>query len=376
MKKGAFLNFMWIESNFNAENGVGKKILSQVKVLDSFTGGCDFINVPDKQCNPFFMIFNYMFNGFIYLYNLKSYHFENYDYIYVRRPIIVLPKILYFFKSYKKRKPTGIILYEIPTYPYDFEHKSLKGKILLIFDKLYRKNLYKYIDRIVTFTDDKEIWKIPTIKIINGIDCSKILPIKRNREFNDKEIHIIALAQFKIWHGIDRFLIGLANYYKNQQDVRIILHLVGEGTEYTNLVRLVNKLALYDYVIFHKSLFGDSLRNIFNVCDIALCSLGCHRQKIFYSSELKSREYLAYGIPFISSVKIDIVDDGFKFCKYVPADDSAIDINDVVNFCKSIYSNNNRQEIVSEIRKIAEEKCDMKTTMKPIVDFINGTNFV
>lgn len=73
------------------------------------------------------------------------------------------------------------IILEIPTYPYDGEkinHTGIKKKKYWI-EKKYRKSLYKYVDRVVTFSEDDEIFGIKTIKISNGIDLETISLIKK-----------------------------------------------------------------------------------------------------------------------------------------------------------------------------------------------------
>lgn len=60
-------------------------------------------------------------------------------------------------------------MYEIPTYPYDMEHKGISSIFVLFIDKIYRKKLHKYVDRIVTLTDDEKIFNCKTLKITNWI---------------------------------------------------------------------------------------------------------------------------------------------------------------------------------------------------------------
>lgn len=373
MAVGCFLFFHFLGSDLGPDNGVGKKVRAQVKTLNLYNNKCDLLEVSEPATSNFKFLLRYMFNGFISFYDIRNFDFSKYDYLYVRRPILLLPKHISFFRKYKKIKPNGKILYEIPTYPYDSEHKTPKGKFLLILDRIYRNKLYSVVDRIVTLSDDDVIFNTPTIKIKNGTDCSSILPIDSTRKFTLDVVHVIAVAQFGFWHGYDRFIKGLADFYKNKdRNAKVVFHLVGTGAVLSEYKELVNKYSLEDFVIFHGALYGERLRDIFNICDLAVCSLGGHLKNMFLSSELKSREYLSVGIPVLASTKIDIIERDWKYCMYIEENDNPVNIQDMLVFCSGIYKDKTRQEVVHEIRAFAEEKCDMKVTMKPIVDFINS----
>lgn len=71
------------------------------------------------------------------------------------------------------------IALEIPTYPYDaeFAQSPAVRKLKLRIDRMFRCRMARYVDRIVTFSDDTEIFGRPTIRISNGIDFGSI-PLK------------------------------------------------------------------------------------------------------------------------------------------------------------------------------------------------------
>jgi hypothetical protein len=78
-------------------------------------------------------------------------------------------------------------------------------------------------------------------------------------------------------------------------------------------------------------------------------------------------------MPIISSTKIDVIPPNFKYCLYVPEDESAINIERVVAFYTSLLTEQSVPEITSEIRRFAEENCDMAKTMLPVIEYI-GSN--
>lgn len=74
------------------------------------------------------------------------------------------------------------------------------------------------------------------------------------------------------------------------------------------------------------------------------------------ASTLKAREYAAKGLPFITSLKLDIFENE-KFVLHVPADESNIDVNEIVAFYDELYLNKDAQELARNIREKAKSIC-------------------
>ena len=119
--------------------------------------------------------------------------------------------------------------------------------------------------------------------------------------------------------------------------------------------------------MFYGKCHGDKLTQIFNTADIAISSLGNHRKKLFLSSELKSREYLARALPIVSSTKIDIIPNGFKYCLYVPENESDVDIQVLINFYCDLGNDYEKTKV--EIRKFAESYCSMEYGMRSVIEY-------
>ena len=94
------------------------------------------------------------------------------------------------------------IALEIPTYPYDaeFAQSPAVRKLKLRIDRMFRCRMARYIDRIVTFSDDTEIFGRPTIRISNGIDFRSI-PLKTQVHGDHHNLRLLAVANIHFWHG-------------------------------------------------------------------------------------------------------------------------------------------------------------------------------
>lgn len=280
--------------------------------------------------------------------------------------------MLAFFANIKKSNPKCKIVLEIPTYPYDMEYLgNIKEWLLWFKDICFRRYIHKYIDRVATLTDDKEIFNIPTLTFRNGIDCSGIRIKKVQEKCCSHVIHCIAVANISWWHGYDRFIEGLHVYYRNGGKRKIVFHLVGDGGELVNLKKMVRRYNLEDYVIFYGRQIGKSLDEIYDKCGIAVASLGGYRKGLSVSATLKSREYMAKGIPFVSAEKILDIDDKIadKYYLKVSNDSSPIDIKDLVNYYDNFYENESPADVIYRLRKYAEENYAISKSMSEVIKY-------
>ena len=269
--------------------------------------------------------------------------------------------VIKLFK-YLKKNGTRIIV-EFPTYPYEDECKdNLFDYGSLLIDRVFRTSLYKCADYAASYGDiPTEIFGIRTIPIQNGVDSDSINMIHPLEHGN--VINLIGVASLSKWHGYDRVLMGLNNYYSNGGQRTIHFNIVGEGSVLPEYKKFVADNELNDVVTFHGFKSGQELDDIYDLSDIAIGSLGSHRVGVYgVLSTLKSREYAVRGIPFITSNEIDILPSSENsFILVVSEDDSAVDINSVIDF----FDRN--QESPAQIRKIGIEKGSIFTTMKPVI---------
>lgn len=306
---------------------------------------------------------------------VSMYNYRNLDKIeknsicFIRYNGIDLNGILYLRKL---RKKNVRIYIEIPTYPYDNE---MKKKKLFYKDKIMRNFLYRYVDKVFTYSNDKYIFRIPCINISNFVDCNKILP--RANKSNNNEVNIIAVATLAFWHGYDRAIKGLHNYYLNTNNKVIVkLHFVGDGPILDDYKKMVKEYHLEKYVVFYGAKKGVELSNIYDICDIALDSLGRHRSGIFYNSSLKGKEYMAKGLPIISGVatELDSIDNYLYYLR-VPADDSPLDINEICLFYEKVYGNQSKKEVIKSISSKAKEMFNIDIAMQPIIEELKSIDF-
>lgn len=300
---------------------------------------------------------------------------EGIQFIYARCFMNANPFLVRFFKKIRKAGIHAVT--EIPTYPYDQELRTFywMQRMELKVDQLFRNGLYKYMDAMVTFSDAKEIFGQRTINISNGVDFDSI-PIHevKSQESgvgSDKSaLHLIGVAEIHPWHAFDRVVAGIGEYYRRYRSEcmecrDVYFHIVGgvhphHMKQYFN--PLIEKYHLHDKIIFHGTLFGKELDEVFNQCQFAIGSLGRHRSGITVIKTLKNREYATRGIPFIYSEQ----DSDFDHQPYIvkaPADETPIDIQQIIDFMADF------KMAPEDIRKTVEP-LQWKYQMKKVVDAV------
>ena len=369
MRKVLFLIF----HGFDPNNGISKKISYQVNALKKGGNEVHLCYMDETETKKRIIdecvIADYG-NGFLSKilkridFSAISHYVKNnhIDIVYIRSNHNANPFTINMVKQMKKSGANVVM--EIPTYPYDSEYEAQGMSKQIFQDKLFRRCLAKQLDAIVTFSDYEQIFGQRTIRISNGIDFDSV---KMKSTINDtsKELNLIGVAEIHEWHGFDRLVRGLAEYYSKPQNYIVRFHVVGYffSTEIENeFKKIVIDNHMEDYVILYGKKHGEELDSLFDKCDFGIGSLGRHRVGIDKIKTLKNREYAARGIPFIYSE----TDSDFDTKPYVlkaPADETAIDINKIIEFYNNISMS--PQEIRDSIMDLSWEN-QMKTVLNNI----------
>ena len=265
---------------------------------------------------------------------------ESIEFVYARCFQNANPWLIHFFKKLRKAGIRSVT--EIPTYPYDqeFKHFGWKERLGLKIDQSFRNKLYQQMDALVTFSDANRIFGQRTIRISNGVDFDSI-PLHQPSPITSKlsAIHLIGVAEVHPWHGFDRVMAGIGEYYSQPptssgQRPDVFFHVVGGVHPHrmaADFTPIIEKYGIQDKIVFHGQLFGEELTRVFNQCQFAIGSLGRHRSGITIIKTLKNREYATRGIPFIYSEQ-DPDFDNQPYILKAPADESPIDVQCILDF--------------------------------------------
>ena len=359
----------------NQSDGVAKKILSQIKCFQDVDIDMEIVDANHMPISKYFSwrkkmakVFSTAYTtGCLYDYLIDKIDLKKIQFVYVRKGYCDMKQIR-SLKKIKKINPVIQILMEIPTFPYDQEFGGRRKILAIPRDKKARMYLHKYVDKIVTYSNDKKIFGMPTLRISNGIDYERIS--LKSSSCNHEGIHLIAVAFLDYWHGYDRLLLGMA---KEQELVRkngLVFHLVGDGRALASYKQIVKENKLEKHVMFHGRLYGEKLDAVYDECDIGIDTLGRHRVGISYNSTLKGKEYCAKGLPIISGVTTELDSMNCTYYYRVPANDDPISIKEIIQFYHRIYDGKDPKLIAKSIREESKKYFDFPNTFAPIVEYI------
>ena len=285
---------------------------------------------------------------------------ENIHFVYIRSYHNANPFTINMVKRMKKKGAKVVM--EIPTFPYDQEYITWPMKFKRLTDRCFRHRLASFLNGIVTFSNAKNIFGERTIRISNGIDFDAI-PMKKQMNDTTHELHLIGVAEVHYWHGFDRLIRGLAEYYCTNPDYKVYFHIVGPLSgerEKQEILPVIRDNKLESYVILHGPQHDQQLDAMFEQADFAIGSLGRHRSGITHIKTLKNREYAARGLAFTYS-EIDEDFDKMPYIWKAPPDESPINIQQLISFQKSLTMT--PQNIRESIRPLS-----WTAQMKKVID--------
>lgn len=235
----------------------------------------------------------------------------------------------------KQAKKQGVMnICEVPTYLVNIPEKPLSfaRKVFGAYSNYWEKQIADEIDYYLLCGDPApELYRgKAATNIDNGIS-PEMLPVRQPR-IDSTSIRLLCLASMSYWHGYDRLIRSLANY---QGPENVVIHMVGgnEGGSLAEWKRLVTNLGLTEHVVFHGPMYGDDLTSMFDLCDVGICSLGAYRKGLDETSELKAREFISRGLPFVTAVKDPLLTQFDQRFRYeLKNDDSTPDMQGIVAF--------------------------------------------
>ncbi|MCI9362505.1 MAG: glycosyltransferase family 4 protein, partial [Hungatella sp.] len=358
---------------YKEENkGILKKINDQIEAFEE--SGIHM----DKDCiriyseNVFAKIaYRIPFTNMLPYWKYKE-EYANYDFIYLRRPMYM--NFWFIWLCRKVRKKGVKIILEFPTYPYDKEiYLSFLSIPLIVKERIARFFLGLSVDRISLLTEDNNVYGVKTLHIRNGYNF-KETSIRNIKEIGET-IDIAIVAYFRFWHGYERLINGLCDYYKQNGKRKIHLHFVGDGTELVNYKKLCEEKEISRHVTFYGVIEREDILKIYDKCDIGACTFGDYKKDNFYSCELKSREYLAVGLPLITGVKLDVseYDSLSPFILEFPNNSTPIEFEKVIQFYDNLYKDKTQEkikEMAENIHSKAEKELNIKKAMENVISYV------
>lgn len=354
-------------------SGVKNKIYSQIKAFNRQGVDMDLIYLEDNN-----IMFNNEYtnqdisrfkigrvrNNMMFFLVLKYFkehtklQTKKYDFIYIRFSMANIG----MYKLAKWLYKQGIkIIIEIPTYPYiDELSPSIYNYVLKKIDGKVWNNIKRYVYRVAVTNNVKSINGIKTINIYNGVDIESIPIVKGNK---GDTVNLVGVANISKWHGYDRIIKGLRDYYKEYKTSQVHFYIVGNGVEKNNLEKMVKEFSLNEYVHFVGSRIGSELNLIMDKADIGVSSLALFRAGGGHDP-IKTKEFIARGIPVILGYEDKLVDMNLPYIMKVNEDDTPVDIDSILEKIKNLHVDSR------EIREYAVKNLSWDSQIMKIINSI------
>lgn len=365
------LLYVSFEDSKNQASGVNKKIFGQISAFDKKGYATDLIAVHGKNIALFKkgtspIEIQSKSIPRVALCRWASRHANSYSVAYIRFQFFC-PFVLSMVRKLSQNNVTVIM--EVPTYPYENELRAqgFKGILKRVIDSTYGPKCVKYIDAFVSPLYSGEILGKKSIQIYNGIDVGKVTP--RNIK-KDETIDLLAVAMMAPWHGYDRVIEGLHNYYAAGGRRNVVLHLVGLGAASRDYQQLTDRYSLGAHVIQHGKKFGADLDDLYDIADIGVGSLATHRKNVMRTNTLKVLEYMSKGLPVLCDEGEEGIPQKSKYRVSVPCDDSPVPIDRIINFYDKIYSNGDINEITQSISSYCIDNCSIEKGLHNLFEFL------
>jgi hypothetical protein len=371
--KIAHINYLPYDNHIGVNKKIQAQALSALKnkididfyILNSFEEKQEKNFIVRKIKSSFFIKKFFRFHIIENLVDL-----EKYDFIILRYPGVDFSAISFIIKYGHK------IITEHHTNEIG-EILSGKKNLFVIYryllEKYFSPLFLKYIEGFIGVTqeiievENKKIKFFKPNKVIsNGILVSSIKFTKFNI-FNAKELNIIFVASyFASWHGLNLILDDLEIY---KGEIKLILNLVGDISEQDrNRIKELNKNKNknIDIKILGRK-YSDELDEIFAISTIAISTMAISTIAISTKSmkeacPLKTREYIARGIPFIYGYKDVDLNGNEEFALKI----DKFDIYKVIEFAKKI---SDRDGLSDKMRKFAINDLDWSIKVRQMYEF-------
>lgn len=288
----------------------------------------------------YFTLFRLFYSTFILLSFLKD---KEYDLIYMRQRLY-MPFTRRVLKKFR-------VIIEINTD--DVSEWKVVNKLVYYYNLFTRDRFYSLASGFLSVSHElaKKFTKYnqEVFVIGNGTNTSKLEFVEEIK--NDRPQICFAGSPGFPWHGIDKI------EYLASECPEFDFHIVGEeGISHSNI-------KYYGYKSFSE------LQEIVKKCDVSVSTLSLHTKEMEEASPLKSRQYLAHGVPIIYAYDDTDLNGDEEFSLKIPntPDNIQKNIQKIKDFVVKCHGNS---ELRKQARKFAEEKLDITIKDKVRIEFI------
>lgn len=235
----------------------------------------------------------------------------------------------------------------------DILEYKLRSKFRYYYNLFTRNLILKHVNAFVSVSNElKERFEFlgkPIIVIANGINTKNYMVAKKK---NDQQIFVFIGSPNQSWHGMDKILT-MAKHYNDY-----LFYIIGsDGIDSKN-------------VKYFGYLSQDEASVIISNADIGIATLSLYKKGLSEASPLKTRQYLACGLPIIYAYNDTDIDkeENIDFTLQLDNSEKNIDFNKIDLWIEKVFLNEN---ISRKAREFAKNRLDFKIKEKKRLEFFN-----
>jgi hypothetical protein len=261
------------------------------------------------------------------------------------------------YQERKANKSNSLIAWVLGWVQY-FWFTWLMHYILFWFVLPKLKGVVAFTPEFANILKRKSLGRANTIYNRDGADCNQI-KVRNSNLLNPKVYSFIFLKGSSMqqpWAGLERLIASI----KVRSDIPCLLYITGKvfnPEDYNEpFIKLTGRLE------------ENELEELINGVDLGVSNLANYMIHFNETTNLKSRDYYARGLPFIQANTMPDIEGtiGADYYLNIPNNNELIDMDKVLTFIEKIRANPNHP---NEMRKFAEEELSWNKTVGELVVF-------
>ena len=224
------------------------------------------------------------------------------------------------------------------------------------------KNYLSKLKGVVVFTEEfgnilrkKSKGKINIIYNRDGVNCSEI-PIRKFNGYSNPKIKLLFMkgsSSNQPWSGLTRLIESIKQDNKHRFELYVTGNIVNTEDYQEDFIKLTGRLS------------NEELINLVNEMDLGVSNLANYLIDFNETTNLKSRDYFARGLPFIQANTMPDIEGttAQNFYLLLPNDNTIIDMNAVADFALKMRQD---KEVSQRMRDFAQQKLDWSVTVKEL----------
>ncbi len=234
------------------------------------------------------------------------------------------------------------------------------------FERINGRRILNRAHGVVGVTDEIRDYELarasspkPAITVTNGVDVSGVTATGFV-PFDGRSLRLLLIASNPTpWHGVDRLIDSFRPY---RGAVSVVIDVVGNQGRLPGTTERFERTAVH----FHGTLRGPALDAIAAQSTLAVATLGLHRKRLRQACSLKTREYLARGLPIVLGYEdVDLAGD-LDFALRVPSSEAPLAPDRLFDFAARM---SRERDLAARIRAFASEQLDWSHKLGRLVEF-------